>query len=70
VANEGKLVAFVESKIAERILGVLKADEMGVDSAIIGEVVSEPRGKVILKTSIGGSRILDMLTGDLLPRIC
>lgn len=70
VANEGKLVAFVESKIAERILGVLKADEMGVDSAIIGEVVSEPKGKVILKTSIGGSRILDMLTGDLLPRIC
>ena len=70
VANEGKLVAFVEPEEAERILKVMREDEMGKDSVIIGEVMATPKEKVILKTRIGGSRILDMPTGDLLPRIC
>jgi hydrogenase expression/formation protein HypE len=70
VANEGKLVAFIEAEAADRILRVMREDKMGIHSAIIGQVNSEPKGKVILKTRIGGSRILDMPTGDLLPRIC
>jgi len=49
---------------------VLRADALGKDACIIGEVVLEPAGRVILKTRIGGTRIVDMLTGEQLPRIC
>ncbi|MBF0232774.1 MAG: hydrogenase expression/formation protein HypE [Desulfamplus sp.] len=70
LANEGKLLAVVSAEIADRVLDIIKKDQFGKDAAIIGEVVRpEPCG-VFLKTSIGGSRIVDMLTGDQLPRIC
>ncbi|MBF0259796.1 MAG: hydrogenase expression/formation protein HypE, partial [Desulfamplus sp.] len=70
LANEGKLLAVVSAEIAERVLDIIKKDQFGKDAAIIGEVVRpEPCG-VFLKTSIGGSRIVDMLTGEQLPRIC
>jgi hydrogenase expression/formation protein HypE len=70
VANEGKLIAFVAPDHAEKILSVMRADELGQEACIIGEVVSHHPGQVIMKTRIGGSRIVDMLTGEQLPRIC
>ncbi len=70
LANEGKLVAFVAPEDGEKILACMKAHPYGRDAAIIGTVVSENRGRVFLKTVIGGTRILDMLAGEQLPRIC
>jgi hydrogenase expression/formation protein HypE len=70
VANEGKLVAFVVKEDAEKVLQVMKVHPLGKDSAIIGEVVEEPRKRVIMKTSIGSTRIVDMISGEQLPRIC
>lgn len=70
IANEGKLLAFVGPDDAEIVLLAMKEDEFGRDSCIIGEVVSDSPGKVFMQTRIGGSRIVDMLTGEQLPRIC
>jgi hydrogenase expression/formation protein HypE len=70
IANEGKLIAFVSPDHADAVLAVLRADALGRDACIIGEVVQEPAGRVTLRTRIGGSRIVDMLTGEQLPRIC
>ncbi len=70
IANEGKLIAFVSPDHAEAVLAVLRADALGKDACIIGEVVQAPAGRVILQTRIGGTRIVDMLTGEQLPRIC
>ncbi|MDI6783797.1 MAG: hydrogenase expression/formation protein HypE [bacterium] len=70
VANEGKLVAIVKSSVAEKVLAVMKKHKYGKNSAIIGEVINKPKKTVLLKTSVGGTRILDMLTGEQLPRIC
>lgn len=70
IANEGKLLAFVGADGADRLLETIKANAYGRDAAIIGEVVSDSPGKVFMKTRIGGTRIVDMLTGEQLPRIC
>jgi hydrogenase expression/formation protein HypE len=70
IANEGKLIAFVSADHADAVLAVLRADVLGKDACIIGEVVAGPAGRVILQTRIGGTRIVDMLTGEQLPRIC
>ena len=70
IANEGKLLAFVDSSYVEAVLRVMREDKNGKDACIIGEAVSDNPGMVWLKTRIGGTRILDMLTGDQLPRIC
>ncbi len=70
VANEGKLVAVVSSAYAEGALNAMKHNRYGGESAIIGEVVSEHPGRVSMRTLLGASRIVDMLTGELLPRIC
>ena len=70
VANEGKLVAVVSPAYAEEILNVMKQNRYGGESVIIGEVVSKHPGRVTMKTILGASRIVDMLTGELLPRIC
>ncbi|MBI5590207.1 MAG: hydrogenase expression/formation protein HypE [Deltaproteobacteria bacterium] len=70
IANEGKLVAFVSPDHADAVLAVLCADPLGKDACIIGEVVEAPACRVILQTRIGGTRIVDMLTGEQLPRIC
>jgi hydrogenase expression/formation protein HypE len=69
VANEGKLVAVVEEKSASQILMKMRENNYGRDAEIIGEVITEPK-RVLLKTVIGGARIVDMLAGELLPRIC
>jgi hydrogenase expression/formation protein HypE len=70
VANEGKLLAFVSADDAEKILHVMKNHPLGKDATIIGEVVADHPKTVIMKTSIGSSRIVDMLSGEQLPRIC
>ncbi len=70
IANEGKLLAFVEPDHAEAVLKAIIEDDFGKDASIIGEVVSDYPEKVVMQTSIGGTRIIDMLTGDQLPRIC
>jgi len=70
VANEGKLVAFVAAEHADAALDALRALPAGKDAAIIGEVRDEPPGRVLGRTTFGGHRLIDMLVGDPLPRIC
>jgi hydrogenase expression/formation protein HypE len=70
VANEGKLVAIIHPTDADRVLTQMKKNIYGRDAAIIGEVTAEHGGKVVMKTKLGPSRIVDMLSGELLPRIC
>jgi hydrogenase expression/formation protein HypE len=70
LANEGKLVAIVSAEAAEAVLNAMRAHPLGRDAVRIGEVRKEPPGKVLLRTSIGSTRILDMMVGEPLPRIC
>ncbi|HVF46171.1 MAG TPA: hydrogenase expression/formation protein HypE [Pyrinomonadaceae bacterium] len=70
VANEGKLVAIVAAEIADRILIRMRENERGLGACVIGEVKAEPAGIVSLTTGFGGTRIVDMLAGEQLPRIC
>lgn len=70
VANEGKLLAIVEPAIADAVLQQIRAHPLGQDAAIIGEVVADHPGMVLMKTEIGGTRVLDIMFGEQLPRIC
>jgi len=70
VANEGKLVAIVKPSDADKVLAKMKQNNYGRNAAIIGEVSDAHPGKVVMKTKLGPSRIVDMLSGELLPRIC
>ena len=70
IANEGILSAIVSSDAAESVLKTMKKHPLGKESRIIGEVQKSPAGMVLLKTAIGGTRIIEMLSGDQLPRIC
>jgi len=70
VANEGKLVAIVPAKDADKVLKAMRENHYGRGAAIIGEVKAEYPGRVVMKTCLGSSRIIDMLVGDMLPRIC
>jgi hydrogenase expression/formation protein HypE len=70
LANEGKLLAFVAGPDADAVLAAIRDNPFGKDATIIGEVVEDHQGRVILQTLIGGSRIVDMLAGEQLPRIC
>jgi hydrogenase expression/formation protein HypE len=70
VANEGKLVAMVGAHAAEGIIEAMRRDDHGEEATIIGEVRAQPEAKVLLRTGIGGTRVVDMLAGELLPRIC
>jgi hydrogenase expression/formation protein HypE len=70
VANEGKFIAIVAREAAEQVLATLRAHPLGKDAAIIGEVVAEHPGKVYLRSRIGGLRVVDLLSGEQLPRIC
>ncbi|MBW2442505.1 MAG: hydrogenase expression/formation protein HypE, partial [Deltaproteobacteria bacterium] len=64
------LLAFVSPDSADAVLEAVKSDPYGKDAAVIGEVVDDYPGKVFLKTRIGGKRMVDMLAGEQLPRIC
>jgi hydrogenase expression/formation protein HypE len=70
VANEGKCVAVVSAQQADAAVAALRAHPQGRDAALVGEITGEPRGMVVLRTSFGGTRIVDLLVGDPLPRIC
>jgi hydrogenase expression/formation protein HypE len=70
VACEGRLIAVVPGPAAGRAVEALRAHPLGTDAAVIGQVTSEDPGLVRLKTSFGGTRIVDLLVGDPLPRIC
>ncbi len=70
VANEGKVVIVVDADDADKALEVMKKNNLGKNAAVIGEITGQHPGKAILKTSIGGKRIMDMLSGEQLPRIC
>lgn len=70
VANEGKLLAIVPEKEADRLLAVMREDELGRDAVAIGRVVAENRGLLFMKTALGATRLVDMQVGEQLPRIC
>lgn len=70
MANEGKMVVFVERGHTKQVLNIMQQHVYGREARIIGKVVKEPAGQVGLRTKIGGVRLLDMLVGDQLPRIC
>ncbi|PKP22659.1 MAG: hydrogenase expression/formation protein HypE [Bacteroidetes bacterium HGW-Bacteroidetes-21] len=70
VANEGKIVLVADNNDAEKVLAIMQSHELGKQSSIIGEFVTDHAGKTILNTEIGGKRIIDMLAGEQLPRIC
>jgi hydrogenase expression/formation protein HypE len=70
VANEGKLLAIVPAEAASAVLATIRAHQLGTDAAIIGEVTDDHPGFVTMKTRVGGTRVVDMLSGEQLPRIC
>ena len=70
MANEGKLVAVVPRDSADAVLAAMRTHPAGAEAVIVGEVLAEPAGHVILNTLFGGERVIDMLVGEQLPRIC
>jgi hydrogenase expression/formation protein HypE len=70
VANEGRCVAFVAPQDAERALAIMRSPPLGADAGLIGRVTEDHPGLVTMKSKIGASRIVDMLSGEQLPRIC
>jgi hydrogenase expression/formation protein HypE len=70
IANEGKLVAIVQREFAEEILERMRSTRYGEEAVIIGEVRAEPKGRVLMRTVIGSTRVVEVLSGELLPRIC
>jgi hydrogenase expression/formation protein HypE len=70
VANEGKLVAVVAAGAADAVLRQMRQHPLGLDAVLLGEVVEEHRGMVLMTTEVGGTRVLDVMFGEQLPRIC
>lgn len=70
IANEGKLVAIVASEDAQKIIDAMHATHYGQGAVIIGKIYPEPPGRVLMQTAIGSTRIVDILSGEILPRIC
>ncbi|MEP3670381.1 MAG: AIR synthase-related protein, partial [Roseibium sp.] len=70
VANEGKLICICEAADADRLLAVMRAHPLGGEAARIGAVVEDADRMVIMQTAFGGSRVVDWLSGEQLPRIC
>lgn len=70
LANEGKLVALVTQRASEKALEIIRSHQYGADAAVIGTVTGNRPGKVVLKTLMGGSRLVEKLSGEMLPRIC
>lgn len=70
VANEGKMIVIVPPGICDTVLQAMQSHPLGKNAAVIGEVVNQHAGMVMMKTAIGGSRVVDMLSGEQLPRIC
>jgi hydrogenase expression/formation protein HypE len=70
VANEGKLVTMVPREDAEKVLAAMRKTRYGEGAVIIGEITAEPKSRVLLKTNLGTTHVVDMLAGEMLPRIC
>lgn len=70
VANEGKLIAIVPEAESEKVLAAMRAAPYGGEACRIGSVIPEPRGRVLMRTAIGGRRVVEVLAGEMLPRIC
>jgi hydrogenase expression/formation protein HypE len=70
LANEGKVVCVVAREATTSVLSAMTSHAMGQEAAVIGRVVAEPAGRVVMHTVFGGMRIVDMLVGEQLPRIC
>src|SRR5215207_8936548 len=70
IANEGKLVAVVAQEDAEDVLKMMRETRYGEGAVVAGEVIAEPPGRVLLKTALGSTRVVDVLAGEMLPRIC
>ncbi|MGH7884540.1 MAG: hydrogenase expression/formation protein HypE [Thermodesulfobacteriota bacterium] len=70
VANEGKLIAVVDSEVADQVVECMRNNPLGREAVIIGEIISEHPGILFMKTKIGGTRVVDTLIGEQLPRIC
>jgi len=70
VANEGKCLAIVAPEVAEAVLEAMRSHPLGREAAVVGQVVEEHPGSVILRSRVGGKRVVDMLSGEQLPRIC
>ena len=70
VANEGKLVAAVSASDAEAVLEAMRQAPYGEAACRIGEVSEDPSGRVLMRTAIGGTRVVETLSGEMLPRIC
>jgi len=70
VANEGKLIAIVPKKAAGAVLAAMRASRYGEETMIIGEVSANPAGRVLMRTVLGSTRVVDVLAGEMLPRIC
>jgi hydrogenase expression/formation protein HypE len=70
VANEGKLLAFVPPQKSEEVLSAMHGHPLGTHARIIGEVTDDHPGVVLMTSAIGGNRVVDMLSGEQLPRIC
>jgi hydrogenase expression/formation protein HypE len=70
VANEGKLVAIVPSEAVEEVLGAMRSHPYGAEACKIGVVDEAPAGRILMRTAIGGTRVVDVLAGEMLPRIC
>lgn len=70
VANEGKLIAIVAPDAAQSVLEAMRGHPLGADAAIIGGVVGDHPGRVFMRSSVGGNRVVDMMSGEQLPRIC
>jgi hydrogenase expression/formation protein HypE len=70
VANEGKMIAIAAREDAERVLEAMRGNRYGTEAAVIGEVTAGHPTRVVLRTALGARRIVDMLSGELLPRIC
>ena len=70
VANEGKVIVILPEQYAEQALTIMRSHQYGKNAARIGTVNSEPKVLVLLKTRIGSNRVLDVMAGEMLPRIC
>ncbi len=70
MANEGRVVVVAGAEVADELIRIMQSDPLGKESAIIGEIVPDHPGQVVLQTEVGGKRIIDMLAGEQLPRIC
>jgi len=70
IANEGKVLVITSKESASKVLGAMRKDRSGRNARVVGEVTGQYKGKVVLKTKVGGARIVEMPTGENLPRIC